>query len=321
MPNSIPKPETLLARYFVELRMKNWSQTTIDRRSYSIGMFLTWCRERGIDEVDEITEPSIEAFRRYLFHYRNARSGKTLKFCTQSSYLSAVRHWLDWLCNENWLRSNPAEQIELPKEEQRLPASHLTLSEVESLINAPDLTAGVGLRDRAILETFYSTGMRRSELANLQQYDLDAERRLITIRQGKGRKDRVVPLGQRGLDWITKYQANVRPKLLNDPSDTLFLSTLGNAIHPNNLSAMVRGYLVAVGITKRGSCHMLRHTAATLMLENGADLRSIQTLLGHQNLNTTQIYTHVTIQRLREVHDQTHPAKPDDLPPKAPPQP
>jgi integrase/recombinase XerD len=183
-------------------------------------MFLTWCRERGIDEVVEITESSVEGFRRYLFHYRNARSGKALKFCTQSSYLSAVRHWLDWLCNENWLRSNPAEHIELPKEEQRLPASHLTLSEVESLINAPDLTAGVGLRDRAILETFYSTGMRRSELANLQQYDLDAERRLITIRQGKGRKDRVVPLGKRALDWITKYQSDVRPKLLDEPTDS-----------------------------------------------------------------------------------------------------
>jgi integrase/recombinase XerD len=123
-------------------------------------------------------------------------------------------------------------------------------------------------------------------------------------------------LGQRALDWITKYQADVRPKLLGEPSDTLFLSTLGNSIHPNNLSAMVRGYLVAAGITKRGSCHMLRHTAATLMLENGADLRSIQALLGHANLNTTQIYTHVTIQRLREIHEKTHPAKPDE---KAPP--
>ena len=182
---------------------------------------------------------------------------------------------------------------------------------MESLINAPDLTTAVGLRDRAILETLYSTGMRRSELVKLNLDDIDAERRLITIRQGKGRKDRVVPLGERALEWLIKYRDEVRPERLDDSTDKLFLSTLGNSIHPNNLSAMVRGYLVAAGITKRGSCHMLRHTAATLMLENGADLRSIQTLLGHQNLNTTQIYTHVTIQRLREVHDQTHPAKPD----------
>ena len=134
------------------------------------------------------------------------------------------------------------------------------------------------------------------------------------IRQGKGRKDRVVPIGRRALDWLGKYLDSARNELMAEPSETLFLSTRGNSVHPNNLSELVRTYLDAAGIKKRGSCHMLRHTTATLMLEGGADLRSLQTLLGHEQLNTTQIYTHVTIQRLREVHAKTHPAKPDESP-------
>ena len=304
-----PSPAALLSRYFVDLRMNNWSPRTIDRRSFSLGKFIQWCADRGIDAVTEITVEAVDSYRRSLFHHRNARTGKPIKFCTQASYLSAVRHWLGWLCDQGWIETNPADKIELPKEEQRLPSSHFTLSEVEALLNIVDLTTPSGLRNRAIMETFYSTAMRRSELIGLQLDDINRESRVITIRQGKGRKDRVVPIGERALEWITKYLHDGRPAMLDEPTDTLFLTTLGNVFHPNNLTALVRSYIVAAGITKRGSCHIFRHTAATLMLEGGADLRSIQTLLGHEQLNTTQIYTHVAIKRLREVHDQTHPAQ------------
>jgi integrase/recombinase XerD len=312
--STIPAPKSLLSRYFVHLRMNNWSPRTIDRRSFSIGTFITWCADRGIDCVSEITSEVIESYRRSLFHHRHRRTGKPIKFSTQASYLTAIRHWLAWLCEQGWISDNPAKEVQLPKEEQRLPASYLTLSEVETLINSVDLTTPVGLRDRAILETFYSTGMRRSELVALQLDDLNRDSRLVTIRQGKVRKDRVVPIGERALQWIERYLSDGRPALLSAPSTTLFLTTLGNAFHPNNLTALVRSYLTAVGITKRGSCHMLRHTTATLMLEGGADLRSIQSLLGHEQLNTTQIYTHVTIKRLREVHKRTHPGYSDGKP-------
>ena len=312
--SKIPTPATLLSRYFVHLRMNNWSTNTIDRRSFSIGKFINWCGERGIDCVSEITVQAVQSYRRGLFHHRNARTGKPITFTTQASYLSAIRHWLSWLTEQGWIKTNPAEKVELPKEEHRLPASYLTLSEVETLLNVVDLSTPSGLRDRAILETFYSTGMRRAELINLKLDDLNRESRTITIRQGKGRKDRIVPIGERASEWIDKYLHDGRPALMAEPTDTLFLTTLGNSFHPNNLSALVRGYLVAAGITKRGSCHILRHTTATLMMEGGADLRSIQTLLGHEQLNTTQIYTHVGIQRLREVHDKTHPGAKDRKP-------
>jgi integrase/recombinase XerD len=313
-----PAPEVLLDRYFLSLRLLNWSKETVDRRSFSIGTFITWFRDRGIDCVTEITSETIEAYRRSLYHHRNKRSGKPIKFCTQASYLSAIRHWLAWLHDEGWTKSNPAENLQLPKEEQRLPSSYLKLEEIETVIHSIDLTTPSGLRDRAIFETFYSTAMRRGKLITLKIDDINRDSGLVTLHQAKGRKDRVVPIGQRALDWIEKYERDARPSLLADPTDVLFITTLGNSFHPNNLTALVRSYLTAAGIKKRGACHMIRHTTATLMLEGGADLRSLQTLLGHESLNTTQIYTHVTIQRLREVHDRTHPGakdrKPDDKP-------
>ena len=199
-----------------------------------------------------------------------------------------------------------------------MPSGYLTLDEVETLLGTVDLTTPSGLRDRAILETLYSTGMRRSELIALNLDDIDFERGLVIIRQGKGRKDRVVPIGKRALQWIEKYLADGRPALLDQATDAFFPTTRGNRFHPVNLSSLVRSYLDAAGIQRRGSCHMLRHTTATLMLEGGADLRSIQTLLGHESLNTTQIYTHITIQRLREVHEKTHPGFRDHLDEKSP---
>jgi integrase/recombinase XerD len=203
--------------------------------------------------------------------------------------------------------------------------NYLTVEEVESLINQTDTTQEIGIRDRAILEILYSSAIRRNELLALGLYDIDRSRRLLMIRQGKGKRDRVVPIGVRALEWLEKYLLEVRPWLMAgngrkklgpmpDESDRIFLGTTGKPISPVQLSQLVRGYLESAEINKSGACHVLRHTAATLMLENGADLRSLQTLLGHASLNTTQVYTHVTIDRLRQVHDATHPAKPDQRP-------
>jgi len=199
--------------------------------------------------------------------------------------------------------------VELPKEERRLPSDVLTADEVESLLNATDVTKPLGVRDRATLETFYSTAIRCGELCQLQVYDLESERGIAKINQGKGRKDRVVPIGQRASLCIDKYLADVRPAFVDETNEsTLFFSCHGRPLSRNNVSAIVKGYMLAAGIDKRGSCHLLRHTTATLMMENGADLRSLQLLLGHERLNTTQIYTHVSIQRLKDVHAKTHPA-------------
>ena len=311
---ALPTPSVLLSRYFTQLRMNNWSPATVNRREYVLKHFIRWCTQRGIEAVAEISEETVSAYRRGLYHHRNARTGRPLKFCTQASYLSAVIHFLGWLSEQGWLEDDPGKSIDLPKEEQRLPSAHLTLDEVERLLSSVDLTTPVGIRDRTILELFYATGIRRCELLALQLDGINRDSGLITIRQGKGRKDRVVPTGERALEWLGKYLRDGRPALLEGPTQTVFLTSLGNAFHPVTLSQLVRRYMTSVGIEKRGSCHILRHTAATLMLEGGADLRSIQTLLGHEHLNTTQIYTHVSVKRLREVHRRTHPGAVDRKP-------
>lgn len=313
---------SLLQAYYLDLRVLNWSESTIDRRKSSLRRFINWLQARAIDHIGQVTAQHVAAYQRSLYHVGHLRSGAPLASSTQASYLSTLSHWLQWLCLKGHLPFNPAVGLELPKSEVRLPMNYLTEPEVELLINQPDLKDELGIRDRALLEIFYSSAIRRQELLSLGVYDIDRSRRLLMIRLGKGRKDRVVPIGVRALQWLEKYLADVRPWLLAGhgrkrlgpaamPTDRIFLSNTGKPLLPGQASKLVRDYLDQAAIHKSGACHVIRHTTATLMLENGADLRSLQTLLGHANLNTTQIYTHVTIDRLRKVHDATHPAKPD----------
>ena len=308
----LSSPQDLLRQYLLWMRMRNRTDRTLELWDYTIRRFNHWCAERGITCVGEVTLELLQAYRRYLFHYRNQKTGKPLKFNTQLSYMLSITRWLHWLAEEHILSENPAAKFELPKESKRLPTGFMTAEQVELVMNQVDVDKELGIRDRAMLETFYSTGIRCGELVNLDVYDLDFDRGVLTVRQGKGNKDRVVPIGERALSWVGKYLADVRPRLIvKTDSTVLFVSCNGRRLGRNNVSLLVRAYLNAAGIKLRGSCHLFRHTAATLMLENGADLRSLQLFLGHERLNTTQIYTHVSIGRLQEVHRRTHPAKPN----------
>jgi len=159
-----------------------------------------------------------------------------------------------------------------------------------------------------MMEVFYSTAIRRAELVNLRIYDVDRDRGTLMVREGKGRRDRVAPLGERALLWVDKYLGESRPELVAAIDDgALFLSSMGEALSLDHVSILVRQYVDRADLGKRGACHLFRHTAATLMLENGADIRFIQQLLGHAKLDTTAIYTQVSIHKLKEVHALTHP--------------
>jgi integrase/recombinase XerD len=184
----------------------------------------------------------------------------------------------------------------------------MTAAEAEKVISQPDISTTLGLRDRAILELLYSTGVRRQELVGLHLRDLDIERRHLMVRHGKGKKDRLLPVSERAMAWVEKYLEEARPRLvLAHDEGVLFLGRYGMALTKQWLTCAVRRYVVASGIKKSGSCHIFRHTLATLMLENGADIRHVQLMLGHAQLTTTQIYTHVSIKALQEVHKRTHP--------------
>lgn len=199
----------------------------------------------------------------------------------------------------------------MPRREFRLPGHTLSHPQVERVLAVPNILDPIGLRDRAIMETFYSTGIRRMELIRLTLQDLDRERGLLLVRLGKGKRDRIIPIGDRALAWVERYIEEVRPRLqIGDrPDDALFLSAKGQPLRANILSATIGEAIEAAGVKIRGACHLFRHAMATAMLENGADVRFVQAMLGHANLQTTAIYTRVAVAKLKKIHDATHPAK------------
>jgi integrase/recombinase XerD len=231
-----------------------------------------------------VTKPILERYQRHLFAYRQA-SGQPLSWASQYAHISALPSYFKWLSKQSLILYNPAAELSLPRRSQRLPMNPLSIEEIEWVLAQPDVKDPLGLRDRAVLETFYSTGIRRSELTGLKLSDLDAGRGLLAVRLGKGRKDRVVPIGERALAWIDRYLGEARPELvvLSD-EDALFLSRDGGLLSLEWLTELVHAYIEAAGLGKRGSCHLLRHSMATLMLEGGADIRYIQEILGHEEL-------------------------------------
>jgi integrase/recombinase XerD len=299
----------LLEKHLEDLRVRNYSEYTVKNRRVHIGFFLDWCNERGLTEPVEVTRTVLESYQRHVFHYRK-KNGEPLSFTGQHDRLVPLRVWFKWMARQHHILHNPASELELPRIGFRLPKAVLTASEAERVIAGTDIHDPLGLRDRAILETLYSTGMRRLELVRLLLWDLDLERATVTIRQGKNKKDRAIPLGDRAALWVRKYLDEARPRLATEPDERIvFLSNAGDPLSLDYLTEVVRGYVEAADLGKHGACHLFRHTMATLMLEGGADIRFIQAMLGHADLKTTQIYTHVAIRQLQEIHRATHPAR------------
>jgi integrase/recombinase XerD len=291
------------------LRVRNYAEQTITGRLFALKSFMLWAEARDVTRAGEVTRPVLEVYQRALSRPDATAAGKRLSWSTQRERVGMLRDWFRWLTRQNLILHNPASELELPRPERRLPTAGLSREEVARLFAVPDVADPLGLRDRAMLEMLYATGMRRTELCRLECPDVNPERGTVTVRQGKGKKDRVVPLGPRAAAWVTRYAAEVRPRLLLDTrTHALFLTGYGGPFNPDVFSRMVSGWMTRAGLDKRGSCHLLRHTCATHMLEGGADIRFIQQLLGHEKLETTAIYTEVTIRHLLEVHARCHPS-------------
>jgi len=270
--------------------------------------FIAWADERSVTHPEHVSFAVLERYQRWLHHYRK-RNGDPLSPSSQRTRLIPLRGWFKWLTRSGALPANPAADLELPKRIRRLPRAVLTAREMETVLSLPDTTTLLGLRDRAMMELLYSTGLRRAEVAKLELGDIDAERRVILVREGKGRKDRVLPVGERALHWMQEYLARSRPQLAWDLRErALLLAQDGQRVGISWPSNTVRRYLRLADLDKTGGAHLIRHTMATLMLEGGADIRFIQAMLGHVELSTTQIYTQVAIRQLQLVHASTHPA-------------
>jgi integrase/recombinase XerD len=298
----------LLNEHLTALRVKGYSLYTVRNRLVHIRMFLRWCADNQIGSVSKITLKVLEGYQRHIAEYRKP-NGQPLTIISQHARLVPLRVWFRWMAKQRYLRTNPASDLELPRLGRILPRNILSAEEVERVLRQPCLTTAIGLRDRAILEVFYSTGIRRLELVRLKIADLHFDRGLLLVREGKGGRDRYVPIGQRAVQWLRKYLRRSRPGLsCCRDEDTAFVSREGKPISRDQLSWIARKYVTAAKLGKTGSCHLFRHTMATLMHENGADIRFVQQMLGHADIKTTQIYTQVAIPALQRVHAQTHPA-------------
>ena len=298
-----------IAHYLDHLHTKAYSTQLIAYRGMGLSQFATWLNERGITRISEVTRPILERYAKHL-HYALNRSGRPLSLDSQRNRLTAIRHFFRWLVRQNHLLYNPAAELELPRPEHRLPQAVMSAEEAERVLIQPDIATPEGVWHRAVMEVLYSTGIRRAELVNLDRADVNAGRGVLSVRQGKGKKDRFVPIGDRALLWVQKYLDEVRSmwELPASPK-ALFLDPLGARLDPHRISRAVAKHIEAAQIGKQGRCHIFRHTMATLMLEGGADIRYIQHILGHAQLSTTEIYTHVAIGKLKDVHTLTHPAK------------
>jgi integrase/recombinase XerD len=297
-----------MAEHFDWMRINGYSEDTVRARRVAIRRFISWCEERALREPREIVKPILERYQRHLYYHRKA-DGRPMTLGSQLGCLAPLKTFFKWLAKENHIPFNPASELTLPQPPKHLPRVILSVEEIEAILAEAEPKSAQGLRDRAMLETLYSCGLRRMELAGLALYDIDLKRRLVVVREGKGRRDRVVPIGARAAAWVEKYLLEARPQLLIADNESLFLTDYGDPITAEYVAQRVRRYMGFAGIDKPGAAHLFRHACATHMLENGADTRFIQALLGHSDLSTTQIYTRVSIEKLREIHDATHPAR------------
>ncbi|MFC3654129.1 site-specific tyrosine recombinase XerC [Dyella humi] len=311
-PVNDPLASHPLTRYmnahFEAMLVRGYSPDTVYARRIVMRRFIAWCAERHLDDPRAITKPMLERYQKSLFYYRKP-NGEPLSLGSQMGCLAPLKTFFKWMARENHILYNPASELELPRQPKRLPRALLSVEDIEAILREAMPDTASGLRDRAMLELVYSTGLRRMEVTRLAIYDVDLSRRLVLVREGKGKKDRMVPLGERAAAWVIKYLAEARPALLVADNTSLFITDLGETILPENLASKVKRYMQRAGIHKVGAVHLFRHACATHMLDNGADVRYIQALLGHANLETTEIYTHVSIEKLQQIHAATHPAK------------
>ena len=302
------KLESDIVEYLLWLGVHNYARTTIECRRRYLAYLARYLADQGIDDPRCVTYEVLKTYQEQLFAYRKA-DGEPLNFGTQAQRLIPVQQLFSWLRRSGRLTTNPAADLTTPRPDRRLPEATLTSTEMAAVLAQPNVTRPLGLRDRAVLEVFYSCGIRRAELIDPRVRDVDPDRGTVFVRHGKGGKDRYVPIGERALFWVSLYAELARTRFDPDQkTDVLFLSSVGTPLCPDWLSRRVRRYLAEAGVDKKGSCHLLRHTVATLMLKGGADIRYVAEMLGHARLETTQRYTRVSIDRLQAVHAQCHPA-------------
>ena len=300
-----------------QLAMVDYQQLFEDyllvEQGVSVNTRAAYCRDLhlmqkavGLDDKD--FEGLLHLSKLQLRDYLARLKAEGRKPATLARKLAAIKAFYSFLVNEGYLEQNPAESLEASTKSQRLP-KFLSIQEMEAILDQPNLGTLTGYRDKALLETMYATGMRVSETVKILLKKVDLKREYV-IASGKGSKERMLPLGRTALKYLERYLHVVRPQLLHgkpEAAKELFVTSWGGAMTRQRVNELIEESAKSAGITKRVTPHMLRHSFATHLLNNGTDLRVVQELLGHADISTTQIYTHLDMERLREVYDKTHP--------------
>ena len=272
------------------------SKNTLSAYRSDLKIFSKWLNNNSLIDVDK----------KQIQDYFSYRKDSNISASTQSRMLTCLHSFYQFLSEKKNLKIDPTEQLDYPKLEKKLPV-FLNVQEVERLLEAPNSKSLFGQRDRAMLELLYSCGLRVSELINLSYHNINLKDEFIRI-YGKGNKERLLPMGEIAIDYLTKYELNSRPALLkNGQSDSYFLSNRGRAMSRQNFFYIIKDYALKAGIDKPLSPHSLRHAFATHLVQKGADLRSVQLMLGHSDISSTQLYTHIQNAQLKAQHQKHHP--------------
>jgi integrase/recombinase XerD len=292
--------DQLLDRFYNYLSVeRRLAANTLESYGRDLKLYLEFLESKNKTSIEKNS-------RLDLLSFLNQEKKRGLSSRSRARMLSCIKTFYKFLVQDGFLQYNPFQDVETPRLEKKLP-SVLTIDEVEHLINAPDSDTLLGLRDRAFIELLYATGLRVSELISLPAHNVNLEAGYIVV-MGKGSKERVIPVGEEALKWIKCYCADGRGRILSGRSSKyLFVTRSGTKMTRQGFWKIIKKYCLQKGIIKKISPHTLRHSFASHLLEGGADLRSVQNMLGHEDISTTQIYTHVTKDRLKSVHTKYHP--------------
>lgn len=291
-----------VVEYKQQLKALGYAPASMECYGKGLDLFSRYLQAQGIDDLRKVTKQTIFDYQSKVMTETIAQESKALK-------IRPVKRLFEYLTESNHLLVNPAEGIVETTRKNKKIGTTLTIAEMQKLLDTPNLSLKTGIRDKAIMELLYCTGIRRDELLNLDIYSADLKDHALYIRKAKGRKQRVVPLGSNAAKYLKEYLEKIRPHYAkkNPKERRLFLNTSGLPLTNGALHALIRTYRIASGIKKPVSPHTFRRSCASHLMQQGADVRYIQKLLGHASLKTTQVYTKVMPVDVKKTHDQTHP--------------
>jgi integrase/recombinase XerD len=298
-----------LTRYIDYCRLEEQSPRTIEGKQSNLRLFVSWYITNYDFDIADLNKDGINDYIAYLHDYRDPQTKKAITKATRRNKITAVRMFCRYLFEEDYLDVNFADKVRTPKADKSITQSILQPDEVSAIAKQTMLHGSFGVRDCAILAVFFSCGLRRNEITTLTLKNINYTNKLLFIKNGKGNKDRVVPIAKDALDLIEHYKNTIRPSQMTfESGDTLFLDNNGRPYRGGQISELIRKHKKRAGISKPGASNLYRHTTATTLLDNGADLLTVQKILGHASVSTTQVYTHIAVRKLSQDYQANHPS-------------